>query len=491
MKSICIVGSGIAGSLLALELAESSKFQIKVIDIDNINKQFDSELKLQIKIEEKSFENIRETVGYGFGGTSNLWHGVLADLDDEDYEKINENFENKDEISEALLNDRLEKYYGSVHYLYNKKLNLQTNLLSKHIKFDDFIPKSYIVKIFPPRFRKILIKKLRKHHDNIHLISDSVAIKLKLIDRSVASIECVRNGRNEHIYADIFILCTGALETPRILMQSLCGTEYFNELIGKGLMDHPVVFLGQINLRRRILYQYNGITSFFSQQGRRIGLRIPKEMRTAENLNHSIFIRPNLDGQSKIFRDNVKLIIHGSWRSTSFKKLFKKEVFYTALTLLFEKLGIGYYTKNFIVSAQLEQPNYQGGCISLSNEYDRFGRRIPLIANYASEKLIFEANHLSNIIERTIKEKGVYEKYHLDRSMFISGSHHSGTCRMGNDPNHSVVDQNLKYHYLTNLYICDNSIFPKVGNANISYPLSRYAIKLANFLSKNSDKLRI
>lgn len=485
MKRICIVGSGIAGSLLALELAERGNSEIKIIDIDNVWTPFNRELKLDVKFEENSFNNIRETVGYGFGGTSNLWHGVLADLDNEDYEILNGNSKNIDVNNQAYINARLEKYYGSLHLLDNIKFDLKINPLSSFIEFSHFLPKNYLVKIFPVRFRKLLIDKIRKRTDYLHVIDDAVAIKIKLLDNSVAALECVRNGKVEYIDADTFVLCTGALETPRILMQSLGETQFYNELIGRGLMDHPVAFIGEINLPRRVLYQYNGITSFFKSQGRRIGFRIPIDKRTKENLNHSLFIRPSLDGQSKVFRDNLNKIVHRSWKTARLRELFKREMFVPALNLLMEKFGIGYFTKNFLVSAQLEQPHNQGGYVTLSDEYDRFGRRIPIVSNYATDQLIQEAINLANVLDMAIKERGIYKKYSLDRSMFISGSHHSGTCRMGDDPNHSVIDRNLKYHHLTNLYICDNSIFSKVGNANISFPLSQYAINLANLLSKS------
>jgi choline dehydrogenase-like flavoprotein len=41
-----------------------------------------------------------------------------------------------------------------------------------------------------------------------------------------------------------------------------------------------------------------------------------------------------------------------------------------------------------------------------------------------------------------------------------AGWHPSGTARMGNNPNSSVVDGRGRSHEIPNLYICDSSVFP-------------------------------
>jgi choline dehydrogenase-like flavoprotein len=39
-------------------------------------------------------------------------------------------------------------------------------------------------------------------------------------------------------------------------------------------------------------------------------------------------------------------------------------------------------------------------------------------------------------------------------------AHQMGGCGMGEDPSRSVVDPDLRHHYLTNLWIADGSVFP-------------------------------
>ena len=46
---------------------------------------------------------------------------------------------------------------------------------------------------------------------------------------------------------------------------------------------------------------------------------------------------------------------------------------------------------------------------------------------------------------------------------FFSATHVFGTCRMGEDPAHSVVDRHGRSHVWKNLYVADASVFPSSG----------------------------
>ena len=54
-----------------------------------------------------------------------------------------------------------------------------------------------------------------------------------------------------------------------------------------------------------------------------------------------------------------------------------------------------------------------------------------------------------------VEEFGTYDHF--------ASTHVFGTCRMGDDPRHSVVDANLRLHGSPNLWICDASVFPSSG----------------------------
>ncbi|MGH6840118.1 MAG: GMC family oxidoreductase, partial [Methylocella sp.] len=59
-------------------------------------------------------------------------------------------------------------------------------------------------------------------------------------------------------------------------------------------------------------------------------------------------------------------------------------------------------------------------------------------------------------------------------------AHLMGTCRMGSDPNASVVDADGRAHDVPNLFICDASVFPTSGAVNPSLTIQAIAARTAD-----------
>ena len=60
--------------------------------------------------------------------------------------------------------------------------------------------------------------------------------------------------------------------------------------------------------------------------------------------------------------------------------------------------------------------------------------------------------------------------------------HQNGTCRMGTDPNTSVLDPQCKAHDLDNLYVVDASCFVSASAVNPSLTIIANAIRIADCL---------
>ena len=58
-------------------------------------------------------------------------------------------------------------------------------------------------------------------------------------------------------------------------------------------------------------------------------------------------------------------------------------------------------------------------------------------------------------VDHLVEEYGAWDTF--------STAHTFGTCRMGGDPQTSVVDANCRSHDHPNLYITDASVFPSSG----------------------------
>ena len=65
------------------------------------------------------------------------------------------------------------------------------------------------------------------------------------------------------------------------------------------------------------------------------------------------------------------------------------------------------------------------------------------------------------------------------RAEFEGAGHIIGTCRMGNDATQSVVDRELRSHEQRNLYITGSAVFPTSGTANPTLTIAALTLRLA------------
>ena len=479
MRKICILGSGISGSILASEL--SKKNHVTVIDCDSLDKPFNTNFDLT-KITDVNLER-ESVVGYGFGGTTNLWHGVLTSLDSEDMKVMDELTQTCVSCELDKFSDKLEKYFGKLSFL--KQGELKFNKLSDFISFKSLKPKRYVHMVRPARFRKIIT--LLKMREKIDTIENAVAISLHVNNASnaVKHVEVMQNNKIIHVSADIFIVAMGGLESPRILLQSFEGSNHHNSITGTGLMDHPHVTIGSLVIPRRIFYTQHGTQSALFSNSSRVGYTIPSKYRRSKEYNHSIYIRPSLIKNIDLVRNDIKTLVSNKPSFQLFLRILtNSSLLLSAFVLLSERFGFGVYTNRFNIHMHLEQNTKGLSSVSLSCNKDQYGRRIPEIYRDFSVDLFKDIVHTQEFLKNITIYPGAFSSATFEKNRFESGAHFSGTCRLGGKNNDSVVDKNLKYHSLENLFICDASIIPKIGNSNLSLTIACFALRLSDYLNR-------
>ena len=112
--------------------------------------------------------------------------------------------------------------------------------------------------------------------------------------------------------------------------------------------------------------------------------------------------------------------------------------------------------------------------VTLADEID--GNGVPvarLTFSYGeNDRAIIEA-------ERALAEE-VLEAAGATRILTSDGTHHLlGTCRMGTNPETSVVGPDCRSHDVSNLWICDGSVFPTGGAVNPSLTIQAIATRTA------------
>jgi len=77
-----------------------------------------------------------------------------------------------------------------------------------------------------------------------------------------------------------------------------------------------------------------------------------------------------------------------------------------------------------------------------------------------------------------------FQEEELSLERFQDASHQMGTTRMGSTPEYGVVDPNLQFFGLENLFVLSNSVFPTAGSANPTMTLLALARRLGKFISR-------
>ena len=70
------------------------------------------------------------------------------------------------------------------------------------------------------------------------------------------------------------------------------------------------------------------------------------------------------------------------------------------------------------------------------------------------------------------------------RLRISGGQHQAGTCRMGDDPQTSVVDRNCRVHGYENLYLADGSVHVTNGGFNPVLTIMALAFRTAEHIAR-------
>ncbi len=99
----------------------------------------------------------------------------------------------------------------------------------------------------------------------------------------------------------------------------------------------------------------------------------------------------------------------------------------------------------------------------------------PLVHFTANENENRMMAHATKQLHEIWAAAGASECWTLNRF-----AHQIGTCRMGDDPDNSVVDASGRSHEIANLYISDNSVFPSAQPTNPALTIMAVSLRCAD-----------
>lgn len=494
-KTICIIGCGMAGGIVAQFLSKK-KFNLIIIDSDKLQKKY-SGIGPYKKFRFFNFgKQISKSRGFGYGGSSNLWHGVITELEKSDLDKLNK-------IAGSKVSNDLIRYYKKIYNYFDINFNFIKNI-KKKLLYNNFykillnskifLSKNIFVQKEPLRIRNKILD-LKIEYPEINIIENIVATSLNSQGTRkdyVKFVNVVIDKQIKRIYADIFIISCGSIETPRLILQSIRAKELNlqNNNIGKNIKDHPWSVIGKLKSNSRFHLKYFDVfLSFFYRKFKfRLGFSL-KNINENKDENHCIVFKPKYSSYYINFKKDLKKII--SLRSNFFKKIvniFKKNSFlnlvFMSIYFLYERLHIGPFCQSSDVFCYLDQSSNINSFIKLSKKIVNH-RNLPIVKWGINKKDLNEFRKINFYLVDIFKSNTqfIYKPNRYFYKNVQTGSHHAGSMRISRNSKNGVVDRNLKIHGLKNVYICDNSIFPFYGNSNPSFTLAAFALRLSNYLN--------
>jgi choline dehydrogenase-like flavoprotein len=296
------------------------------------------------------------------------------------------------------------------------------------------------------------------------LFAGAEVISLVANSESVSSAIVQVDDQRLNIRGKRFILGAGAIFTPKLLLQSVSqyhpkGIGNRNSVVGRYLMRHLVDLYalkfarkyGQTGRAKEI-----GLNDFYLYQNTKFG-----------NIqSFGALPNENLLARSLIF----KLRQNNHHLSAKLVELFQPIV----------KLIIKQITQpSTLIAATMEDEPSRENFVTFDesgNIYIKYN-----VSSRDRDKLERFRDHVLNVFQpfrpRIIK---------MAESNEMLG-HLCGTCRMGTDPQSSVVDRHNKVHGMENLFIVDSSFLPTSGGTNPALTLVANGLRVAAHIIETSN----
>ncbi|MGB9965922.1 GMC family oxidoreductase [Halobacterium hubeiense] len=277
-------------------------------------------------------------------------------------------------------------------------------------------------------------------------------------DRVTAAVYATPDGTEHRQAAREFVLAAGGVENPRLLLLSESeqypdGLANSSGLVGRYFMDHLFAGAGG-TLDQRTRQNHVGFNTTESHQF----YDRPDDSRGAIKLEFFNYAGPS----------PVEMALTGDdWGDE-----------------MLERIRDGYGT-HVAMGALVEQPPRKENQIRLHPERtDDHGNPVPDVVWSLSDYTRRTIERANEIQHEILNELGVDIGWTVGPDATGPAFHHMGTTRMGDDPDSSVVNAQLRTHDLGNLTIPSSSVFPTGGAMNPTLTIAALALKAADHVAE-------
>jgi len=537
---VCIIGSGPAGIITCLEYARlNPRKNVLLVEYGYEGQKDKNSLDDSIKVKNLiNHHDPYECTNKGLGGSSLTWGGRCVIYDEVDF--IERPAVKGDCTWDLDLFKEVKKFVpnASIYFecgdpIFNlseipafKDKRIAENFI-EGIVTDNVIERWSMPTRFGQRYKKEL-----EERENITLLQGYEARDFSEPDKngtiSSLTIRNVINGELLTVNAQKFVLSSGAQEVTRLLLRN---TKIFSLLpeippaLGKFYQSHlsgkiaSVLFKGDpaktefgflrnpdgSYIRRRFQFAKD-----FLVDNDLLNTAIwldnplynhPKHKSGAMSLMYLAMITPVLGKKLappaiaySITKGKVQGISRHLWniiKDFPGSITTPASIFYKRYLLTRKLPGVFLFSpqNNYALHFHSEQIPYELNRMELAEDGET------LIIHYELTDIdVNSVIKLHDVLDKWLRENNCGElQYWFDkeelpdaiRKISKDGIHQSGTTRIGDSYKQGVVDRDLKVWGTNNVFVCSSSVFPTSSQANPTFFLGVFAIRLAHHLNNN------
>ncbi len=299
-------------------------------------------------------------------------------------------------------------------------------------------------------------------NNGAEIISDSMVTQVHMNKEGhVTGVTFNHDGKNYEQKARVVILANFVIETPRLLLNSANaqfpdGLANSSGWVGKAIMPHSS----------------NDVFAKF-----------PAEIRLYKGTPILATTQEFYETDEKRgFARGYTIHAHGS-RPVAVAKAISKAANLWGESLRNTMLDYNYYGALTLVGEVLPNP---ANTVTLSDEKDEYGMPVPEVSfSYGQndEKLI---DHAVGKMREILQAAGGAPEFVTNDT-----AHLMGGCRMGDDPETSVVNSYGQTHDIPNLFVCSASMFVTSGGGNPTNTIMALAARTADYLKEEMRQRNI
>ncbi len=515
---ICIIGGGMAGLAMGLELSRQG---VATVVLESGGHQADNQTRDL---------NRGESVGipYGFadgcrsrflGGSSNCWGGWCRPFSPQD-------FETRAWVPHSGwpigLRD-MEPFYQRAHRVlrlgpmeYDPEYWVRAINRPEVSRFPlGGMAIEDVIAQFSPPVRMGIDHRTEldsSSHLRVYLFANVVDIESCPEARTVNAVRVqTLSGRNMSVNARQFVLASGGIENARLLLacnrRAAAGLGNAHDLVGRYYMDHPRITWGRVELNpayrsnRFHDFRYHYHNPAFSAHGTCIaGQFAPTQQaqQDEELLNSSMWFHSELPGEhngpGQALTHAKAWLLRKDKPETSLMKDFAAVLRHpidTAGYVAGQYFPHPALMRRMWVRTIVEPTPDPASRVTLSTERDQLQMPRVRVDWRLDHRVRHTFQRTAELLKESLEASGAarvtldppIEDGEWPATFEREGTwHHMGTTRMHESPRQGVVDPNCRVHGMNNLFVAGSSVFPTVGANLPTLTLVALALRLTDHL---------